>query len=159
MALVGDSSGGGLTLALLLALRDAGEPLPKTAVCLSPWVDLAHSGDSFQSKITDDPLLSPTRLKRFADLYLNGSDSQTPLASPLYADLAGLPPLLIQVGTAELLLDDATRLAERAEAAGVEVTLAIWEEMIHVWHAFAAFLPEAQEALTQVGDFIQTQLE
>lgn len=158
MALVGDSSGGGLVLTTLVALQASGEPLPKTAVCLSPWVDLALTGESYQTKADEDPLLSPYRLQRFAKLYLADADPKTPQASPLYADLAGLPPLLIHAGSAELLLDDARRFAARAEAAGVPVTLNVWEEMIHVWHAFAAFLPEAQEAVLEIGNYIQAQM-
>ncbi|MEM7115509.1 MAG: alpha/beta hydrolase [Chloroflexota bacterium] len=157
IAFVGDSSGGGLALSALVALRDAGDPLPKTAVCLCPWVDLTLTEDSLQTNSDSDPLLSVARLQRFANLYLDEADPQTPLASPLYAELTNLPSLLIHTGTADLLHSDAQRLDAKAKAANLDVTFTAWEEMIHVWHAFAAFLPEAQEALTEVGTFLQTQ--
>ncbi len=155
LVIAGDSAGGGLALAALVRLRDEGERLPAAAALLSPWVDLALTGNSLQSKAAEDPVLSPAQLQEFAELYLGDADPRTPLASPLYADLAGLPPLLIQAGGAEILLDDAVRLAERAEAAGVEVTLDVWPEMIHVWQGFAGFLPEGQTAVTKLGAFIR----
>ncbi|MCA9977138.1 MAG: alpha/beta hydrolase [Anaerolineales bacterium] len=151
----GDSAGGGLALATMLTLRAAGELLPAAAFALSPWFDLALTGDSLHSNATADPILTPAQLTEFAAAYLDGADPTTPLASPLYADLSGLPPLFIQVGTAELLLDDATRLAAQAQAAGVTVTLDTWAEMIHGWQGFAAFVPEAFEALERVGNFVQ----
>lgn len=151
----GDSAGGGLALATLARLRDEGERLPAAAVLLSPWVDLALTGESLRSKAAEDPVLTLAQLHEFAQLYLGDADPRTPLASPLYADLSGLPPLLIQAGTAEILLDDAARLAERADDAGVDVTLDIWPEMIHVWQGFAGFLPEGQTAVTQIGAFIR----
>ena len=154
----GDSAGGGLALAAMARLRDEGERLPAAAVLLSPWVDLALTGDSLHRKAAEDPVLSPAQLKEFATLYLGDADPRTPLASPLYADLSGLPPLLIQAGTAEILLDDATRLAERASDAGVDVTLDIWPEMIHVWQGFAGFLPEGQTAVTQIGAFVRARV-
>jgi acetyl esterase/lipase len=102
-----------------------------------------------------DPIVQHQGLVWFANLYLGGANPRTPLAAPLYADLQGLPPLFIHVGAAETLLDDATRLAERAKTAGVEVTLEVWEEMIHVWHLFAAMLPEGQQAIERVGTYIR----
>lgn len=150
----GDSAGGGLALALLLALRDGGQALPAAAFALSPWVDLALTGESLHSNAANDPVLTMAQLQEFAGWYLGNTDPHTPLASPLYADLKGLPPLLIQVGTAEILLDDARRLAAQAEAAGVPVTLDEWPEMIHGWQGFAAFLPEAFEALERMGTFV-----
>ncbi|RMG96265.1 MAG: alpha/beta hydrolase [Chloroflexi bacterium] len=158
LALAGDSAGGGLVMAVLVALRDAGEPLPATAVCLSPWVDLALTGKSLTTNAAADPVITRERLAEYAQLYLGETDPQIPLASPLYADLNGLPPLLIQAGSAEILLDDASRLAARAEAAGVAVTLDIWEEMIHVWQAFAAVVPESQEAIARIGEFVRQYL-
>ena len=152
----GDSAGGGLTVATLLALRDARAPLPAAGVCLSPWVDLEASGESMTTKAAVDPMVQRDGLRMMADAYLAGRNPRSPLASPLYADLAGLPPLLIQVGTAETLLDDSTRLAERARQAGVTVTLEPWEDMIHVWQAFAMVLPEGQQAVERIGEFVRT---
>ncbi len=153
--IAGDSAGGGLTVATLVALRDRGLPLPAAAVCLSPWVDLEGLGDSVRAKAAEDPMLDPAHLPVSASAYLAGANPRTPLAAPLYADLAGLPPLLVQVGTAEILLDDSTRLNERARAAGVDVTLEVWDEMIHVWHFLAGILPEGQQAIDRVGQFVR----
>jgi acetyl esterase/lipase len=155
LAIAGDSAGGGLTVATLVALRDAGQPLPAAAVCLSPWVDLEGLGESMTSKADVDPMVQRGPLLRMAAMYLNGQNPRTPLAAPLHADLRGLPPMLIQVGTAETLLDDSTRLAERARAAGVDVTLEPWDDMIHVWQAFAMLLPEGQQAIDGIGTFIR----
>ena len=157
-AVAGDSAGGGLTMATLVALRDAGDPLPGAAVCLSPWVDLEAVGDSMTGKSADDPLVQRAGLLRMAAYYLNGLGPRHPLAAPLYADLTGLPPLLIQVGDAETLLDDAVRLAQRAEAAGVKVNIDVWEEMIHVWQLFAPMLPEGREAIDEIGSFLRRYL-
>ncbi|HKW24732.1 MAG TPA: alpha/beta hydrolase [Terriglobales bacterium] len=154
IAVAGDSAGGGLTLALLTWLRDRGEPLPSSAVCISPWVDLEMTGESIGSRAALDPLLTREGLQQFADWYLGGQDARNPLVSPLHADLQGLPPLLIQVGTSEILLDDALRLAERARVAGVNVTLSKYEDMPHVWHVFASFLPEARQADREIGEFV-----
>ena len=153
--IAGDSAGGGLTVAAMLALREAGDPLPAAGVCLSPWVDMEGTGDSMTAKADVDPMVRHEGLVRMAGLYLNGADPRTPLAAPLYADLSGLPPLLIHVGTAETLLDDATRLSERAKAAGVDVTLESWDDMIHVWHLFAPLLPEGQQAVERVGQYVR----
>ena len=155
VVIAGDSAGGGLTVATLVALRDAGDPLPAAAVCLSPWVDMEGIGESMKTKAEADPIIQAEDLLKFAKAYLGDADPRTPLAAPLYADLTGLPPLLIQVGTAEVLLDDATRLAERARAAGVDVTLEPWEDMIHIWQFFAAMLPEGQQAIDRVGEFMR----
>jgi acetyl esterase/lipase len=153
--IAGDSAGGGLTVATLVALRDAGDPLPAAAVCLSPWVDMEGIGESMTTRAEADPLVERQGLLQMAEAYLGGADPRTPLAAPLYADLAGLPPLLIHVGTAETLLDDSTRLAEHARSAGVDVTLEPWEGMIHVWQYFAAMLPEGQQAVDRIGQFIR----
>jgi len=155
VVIAGDSAGGGLTMATLLALRDAGDPLPAAAVCLSPWVDLEMSGESMTTKADVDPMVQRSGNLRIAQIYLAGADPRTPLAAPLYGDLTGLPPLLIQVGSAETLLDDSKRLAERARSAGVDVTLEVWEDMIHVWQFFAATLPEGQQAIDRIGAFIR----
>jgi len=158
MAIAGDSAGGGLTVATLVALRDAGVQLPAAAACLSPWVDLEGLGESMTTKADVDPMVQPEPLRRMGAHYLGGKDPRTPLAAPLYADLSGLPPLLIQVGTAETLLDDSTRLAERARKAGVEVVLEPWDDMIHVWQAFASILPEGQQAIDRIGAFLRQRL-
>jgi acetyl esterase/lipase len=151
--IAGDSAGGGLTLATLVALREAGEPLPAGAVCISPWTDLACTGDCVHEKAPLDKILSPDGLTRSAKSYAGGHELRSPLISPLYADLRGLPPLLIQVGTDEILLDDAKRIAEKAQIAGVDITLEIWEEMFHVFQIIP-FLPETKQALGQIGDFV-----
>lgn len=153
--IAGDSAGGGLTVATLVALRDSGDPLPAAAVCLSPWVDLEGTGESMTAKAEVDPVVTPDGIAWMAKFYMGDADPRTPLISPLYADLQGLPPLLIQVGTSEVLLDDSTRLAECARAAGVNVTLEPWEDMVHVWQFFAAMLPEAREAIDRIGEFIR----
>ena len=153
--MAGDSAGGGLTVAALVSLRDSGDTLPAAAVCLSPWTDLEGTGESMATKAAVDPLIERDGIDMMAKLYLAGADPRAPLASPIYADLHGLPPMLIHVGTAEVLLDDAVRLGERARAAGVEVVLEPWEDMIHVWHCFAHVLPEAQRAIDRVGEFIR----
>jgi len=154
IVIAGESAGGGLTMATLVALRDAGDPLPAAAVCLSPWVDMEAVGESMTTKAQIDPLVSREGLLIYAKPYLGDADPRTPLAAPLYAELHGLPPLFIQVGTAEVLLDDATRLAEQAKSAGVNVTLEQWEEMIHMWH-FYPMVPEGQQAIEQISEFIR----
>jgi len=136
-------------------LRDAGAPLPAAGVCLSPWLDLGMSGESMTTRAAVDPMVNRERLQQMADAYLAGRDPKTPNASPLFADLRGLPPLLIHVGTAETLLDDSTRFAERARAAGVDVELEVWDDMIHVWHAFAFLLPEGQQAVERIGQYLR----
>ncbi len=152
--IAGDSAGGGLTLAALAALRDAGVRMPAGAVPISPWTDLEGTGESVRSRANRDPMIQPGGLAEMASMYLGGADARHPLASPLYADFRGFPPMLIQVGDAEILLDDARRVAERARAAGVEVELEVWEDMIHVWHVFAKLLPEGQQAIDRIGKFV-----
>lgn len=154
LVIAGDSAGGGLTVATLISLRDAGESLPQAGICLSPWVDLECVGECMVTRAERDPVLSRDISLMLAKAYLGDTDPRTPLASPIYADLTGLPPLLIQVGTAEVLFDDATRLADHARAAGVDVILEPWDDMIHVWHMFAAILPEGQQAIDRIGEFI-----
>lgn len=150
----GDSAGGGLTVATLVALRDAGEPLPAAAVCLSPWTDLTASGTSITTKAAEDPMVRVEDLERWAAAYRGRTPASASSVSPLFADLAGLPPMLLDVGTSEVLLDDARRLAERARAAGIDVTLTVADDMLHVWHFFAGTVPEADEAVARVGEFI-----
>lgn len=158
IALSGDSAGGGLALATAIALRDQGDPLPGAVVCISPWTDLSLSGSSIDANAESDPQISRRGLQEMAALYLAEQDPTHPLASPLFADLSGLPPLLIHVGGAEALLDDATRLAEAATAAGVDVTLERWDDMIHVWHAFAPGLVEGTAGIERVAEWLGERL-
>jgi epsilon-lactone hydrolase len=153
-AVMGDSAGGGLVLALLLRLRDMGAPLPGAAVTLSPWTDLAMTGTSLGRNATSDPMENPDDVPFLARCYLGDADPKTPYASPLYGDLKGLPPTLIQVGSDEILLDDSVRMAERMQAAGCKVELEIWPRMPHVWHAFAPIMPEARRAIARIGAFV-----
>jgi epsilon-lactone hydrolase len=153
--LAGDSAGGGLTVAALVSLRERGDRLPAAGVCICPWVDLEITGTSMDTNAEADPLVKRDVVTNMAAAYLQGQDPRTPLASPLHADLRGLPPLLIQVGKAETLLDDASRLAERSKIAGVDVTYEPWPEMIHVWQWFGSFLPEARQAIDRIGEFIR----
>jgi len=155
IVLAGDSSGGGLALATLVKLRDDGVPLPARAVLLSPWTDLALTGDSVTRNASRDPINRARYLEISPPLYAGSEDVKNPLISPLYADPAGLPPLLIQVGSDETLLDDSTRFAERARAAGVDVTLEIWPGMFHVFQMSARFLPEARRAIEVAGAFMR----
>ena len=151
----GDSAGGGLMLATLLAARERGVAMPDGGVGISVWSDLAITGESIQTRSGTDPLITDASMvTNMAAMYLGGADAKTPLASPLYADYAGLPPLILQVGDHEVLLSDTTRVAERAREAGVEVVEEVWDEMFHVWHAFAPMLPEGQQAIDRIGEFI-----
>ena len=153
LTVAGDSAGGGLAVALLVATRDAGEALPAAAVLMSPTVDLTSSGASMTERADQDPISTPAMLRQFAAGYLAGADPKTPLASPLFAALAGLPPLLIQVGTADLLLSDSERLAAAATQAGVDVTLQIGEGLPHVYQLLLG-TPEAAQATEQIGKFL-----
>lgn len=158
IAVGGDSAGGGLTFACLLALREAGDPLPEAAIALSPWVDLEGLGDSMTSKAEADPMIDRQGLLKMSALYLGNESARNPLAAPLYADLAGLPPVYIQAGTAETLLDDATRIAEKARDAGVPVEVDLYEDLVHVFQAFVPHVPESVEAIEKLGAFIKRQL-
>jgi epsilon-lactone hydrolase len=158
IVMAGESAGGGLAVAALVSLRDAGEPLPGCVWCSSPWVDLEQSGASMSEKAAVDPLIQKTYLDELAATYLNGADPRTPLASPLHADLHGLPPMLIQVGSAETLLDDAVRLARMAGAAGVRVNLEVWPDMIHAWTLFYQQVAAGRRALQSVGAFVRSNL-
>lgn len=158
IAVAGESAGGGLALATLVSLRDAGLPLPACTWCSSPWVDLEATGASMTAKAAVDPLIQKSYLLELAAAYLNGQDPRTPLASPLYADLHGLPPMLIQVGSAETLLDDAVRFAGVAGAADIRVRLEIWPDMIHGWHLFYQQVAAGRRALAEVGAFICSHL-
>jgi phosphinothricin tripeptide acetyl hydrolase len=157
IVIAGDSAGGGLTVATLLALRDAGAPLPAGGVCISPWVDLTCSAESYRTKAEVDPIVKSGSIEEMARAYLGDRDRRTPLASPLFADLRGLPPLLIHAGSDEVLLDDAVQLSERAKKADVAATLEVWDRMIHVWHWFLPMLDEAQTAVDSIGRFIRAQ--
>ncbi len=156
IAIAGDSAGGGLTLATLLALRDAGEALPACAVCLSPWTDLEATGASAQPGGADDPMIPVAALRDMGKVYADGA-LRNPLAAPLYGSFKGLPPLLIQVGTREILLDDSTRVADKARAAGVTVRLEIEEGAPHVWQAMPN-LPEAIDAVRRIGVFVRERI-
>jgi monoterpene epsilon-lactone hydrolase len=159
IAIGGDSAGGGLALALMTTLRDAGQPLPGCAWLVSPWVDLQMTGASLADKANVDPLISKSYLEELASAYLAGRDPADPLVSPRHADLAGLPPLLVQVGSAETLLDDALRIARRAGAADVRIDLEIWPHMIHAWHLWATQLEDGRRAIASAGAFIRAQLQ
>ena len=157
LAVAGDSAGGGLAVALLVATRDAGQAMPAAAVLMSPTVDLTSSGASMTERADQDPISTPAMLRQFAAGYLAGADPKTPLASPLFASLAGLPPLLIQVGTADLLLSDSERLATAAAQAGVDVTLQIGEGLPHVYQLLLG-TPEAAQATEQIGKFLRARV-
>jgi monoterpene epsilon-lactone hydrolase len=159
IALAGDSAGGGLAAAALVAIRDAKLPVPAAGALLSPWVDMEGIGESMTTKDKADPMVHKEGLLNMAKAFLGGQNPRTPLAAPLYADLTGLPPLLIQVGTSETLLDDASRFAERAKKAGVNVTYEPWENMIHVWQLFAPMLDEGQQAIEKIGSFVRKHAE
>ncbi len=158
VVVTGTSAGGALAVSLLVSARDAGDPPPAAAVCLSPPLDHTISGASVKTNVSSDVTLRPDMLEYAVNTYLGTTDPKTPLASPLFADLHGLPSMLIQAGGGELLLDDAIRFAQHAKEAGVEVELSIWDGMFHGWQALAAFLPEGRKALEEVGRYIRTRL-
>jgi epsilon-lactone hydrolase len=156
IAFVGDSAGGGLCLATLLAVRDKGLALPAAAVALSPWTDLKCSGDSYRRK---DPLAPAGSWPVFGKYYVGENDPTQPLISPLYGDLAGLPPLLIYAGEDESMLDDSTQFAEKARNAGVNVRLQVGKGMVHCYPAFSPLFPEAREAMEDICGFLRTYTE
>jgi monoterpene epsilon-lactone hydrolase len=155
LVIAGDSSAGGLTVATMLELREDGAPLPAGAVPISPWVDLACTGETLETSATADLTVTKASLQRMAGQYLHGADPRTSLASPLYADLSGLPPLLIVVGGDEALLDDSVRLARSAGMAGVDVTLYIGASMQHVFPIYCGVMPEADAAVMMIGEWIR----
>ena len=155
IAIAGESAGAGLAAATLIALKHAGLPQPTGAVLMSPWVDLTLSGESMSAKATVDPALTPGGLRRRAVDYVADGDRTAELVSPIFADLSGLPPLLIQAGSHEILLDDATRLACRAAAADVAVRLEVTPGVPHVFQGFATMLDEGDAALTSAGQFLR----
>jgi monoterpene epsilon-lactone hydrolase len=158
LVIMGDSAGGGLALATLLRLRDGGLPLPAAAVVLSPWTDLALTGESIHGNADRDLLLRSERTASFARHYLAGADPRHPYASPLYGDARGLPPILIQVGSDEILRDDSVRMADKLRAAGSPVEIEIAPRMHHVWQLYARVLPEGRNAIARIGAFVQREL-
>lgn len=158
IAVAGDSAGGGLCLSMLIALRNTNRPIPACAVCLSPWVDLTLSSASICSNAGDDPILSSEILASYADFYAGEHPKDDPLISPLFADLEGLPPLQIQVGTDEILVDEACRLVSRAQTARVDANLETWQGMFHVFQ-MVPFLPESRESLRLMAAFISRCLD
>ncbi len=157
LTLAGDSAGGGLALALLFRLREAGEPLPAAAVLFSPWTDLACTGETLRTNSARDAMFSGEGMERATLPYLAGADPRNPQASPLYGDLAGLPPLLIHASDYEVLLDDSRRLAERARAAGTPVTMRTWPVVPHAWQIFP--IPEAGQSMDEAAEFLRTALK
>jgi epsilon-lactone hydrolase len=155
IAVMGDSAGGGLTLALLQILRDNKIPLPACAVCLSPWADLTCSGESHIKNSHIDPMLPQTKIRDYAKAYMQGGDLSQPSASPLFGDFSNLPPILIHVGTDEILLDDSRRVAEKASKTNTKIELKIWPRMIHVFQALAHFVPEGKQSIREIGEFVK----
>jgi monoterpene epsilon-lactone hydrolase len=155
VAFAGDSAGGNLTVAVMLAARDAGVELPAAGVSLSAYLDLALTSESYDRNRETDPVITREACEWLAEAYLGGADPRTPLASPVYADLTGLPPLYISSGSVEAMFDDAARLAEKARQDGVEVTFDPAEGMVHMWYLFVDFLPEAEVTMTAAGEFIR----
>jgi epsilon-lactone hydrolase len=156
LAIAGDSAGGGLTIATLVNLRDHKLALPSCAVAISPWIDLEGIGTSMTARSAQDPMVQKMGLLWMAEMYLAGKDPKTPLAAPLHADLKGLPPILVQVGSAETLLDDATRLAEKLHTSGGEVRLAVWPNQLHVFPFFAPILSEGRDGCLEIGHYIRS---
>ena len=154
IAFAGDSAGGGLVFSTLLHARHLGLPMPGAAIGIGPWVDLAVTGATMVTNAATDPIVRHDQIRAGAAYYLDGVSPYAPLASPIYADLAGLPPMLLQVSRAECFLDDARRLAGRARHCGVAVRLSEWDGMVHGWHQFAAFLPEARAAIAEIAAFL-----
>lgn len=154
----GDSAGGGLTMALLLSLRDRGEPMPAGAVLMSPWLDLTASGESAKSRADHDPWFKPADMAVIAAYYCKEEELRLPLVSPVFAGVGGLPPLYIQVGEDEILLSDSTRIAEKLEDAGGDVTLEVWPEMWHVFQVFVHQMPESREAIRKLAPFVRARL-
>jgi epsilon-lactone hydrolase len=158
IAFMGDSAGGGLALATLHKLRDDGFALPAAAVALSPWTDLALTGASLTTNAAADPMLNVAMLPTLVGYYLAGADPTHPYASPLYGDASGMPPILIHVGSDEILHDDAMRMAEKLRAAGREIEIEVWPRMPHAWHLYARLVPEGRHAIARIGSFLQARL-
>jgi len=153
--IAGDSAGGGLALATLLALRDRQLPLPRAGIALSPFTDLTLTGESIRSEAGLDPIMHPRCLPEFVALYVADSEVRNPLASPIFGDYTGLPPLLIQVGEHEIIRDDSVRVAAKAQADGVDVTLEVWEGMFHVFQSHEPLLPEGREAIEHIASVMR----
>ena len=153
--IAGDSAGGGLTLATLLALRDRGQRLPAGGIAVSPFADLTLTGESLRSEAEFDPIMSPRCLPDFVGLYLGDADTHDPLVSPVFGDYTGLPPLLIQVGEHEIIRSDSVAVAARARADGVDVTLEVWAGMFHVFQSHEPLLPEGKEAIEHIAAFVR----
>ena len=158
IVIAGDSAGGGLTVATLLALKERKLPMPAAGICISPWCDMTVSGESIKARAALDPMTTEDGVRQMAKQYLNGADPRTPGASPIFGDLKGLPPLLIHVGEREILFSDSEILRDRAKGAGVDVTFEEWPGMIHVWHAFHPFLAEGREAVKKAGAFAKDRM-
>ena len=158
IVLMGDSAGGNLVLAAMLSLRDQKLPLPKAAVLMSPWTDMSAAGESYVSRAAADPIHQRAMILGLAKSYLGDADPRAPEASPLYADLAGLPPRVIQVGARETVRDDCLMLADNARAAGVDVTLEVWDGMIHVFQLFYE-IPQSRDALQSIARFIDARFD
>jgi acetyl esterase/lipase len=158
IAIAGDSAGGGLVVGAMLAIRDAGLPLPACGWCISPWVDMQALGASFVDRAATDPTVQKATILMMAQWYLGDADPTHPHVAPIYGDLSGLPPLLIQVGSAETLLDDSIALARKAGIANVPVELQIWPEMIHVWHIYFPMLAAGRRAIASGGSFVRNAL-
>jgi len=159
LAIVGDSAGGGLAFATVLKLRDEGVALPAAIVAVSPWTDLALTGESLRRHARSDPMMNSENIATLALCYLAGADPRTPFASPFYGDLTAFPSTLIQVGSDEVLLDDAVRMADKLRAGGNHAELEIWPRMPHVWHLFAPLLPEAHKAIKRIGTFVRDRFD
>jgi acetyl esterase/lipase len=159
IAIAGDSAGGGLTVALLVALRDEGRPLPSCAALLCPWADLECSGQSYETKASVDPVATKAMAQQMGIAYAGRPENlRNPLASPIHASLQGLPPLLVHAGEREIFIDDARTLAARAREAGVAVELKEWPGMIHQWHVYGSELQPARDAIRAIGDFIHARM-
>ncbi len=158
IVLAGDSAGGGLVMALLLSLRDAGQEMPAGAVLLSPWLDLTASGESMTTRAKKDPWFKPADMPIIASYYCEDDEYRNPLVSPVFANVEGLPPIFIQVGDDEILLSDSTRIADNIEAAGGDVTLEVWPDMFHVFQVFVHQMPESREAIDKLVPFVKSRL-
>ena len=158
VVVAGNSAGGGLALALLMALRDRDVALPGAAAVISPWTDLANTGDSIATNAATEVMLDPAHITETAARYVDADRLRHPYVSPIYGDFTGLPPLIVHASTTEILRDDAVRLADRARSCGIDVTLELTADMPHVWHLFAGLLPEADDAMLRIGMWIDERL-
>ncbi|MBV1881691.1 MAG: alpha/beta hydrolase [Pseudomonadales bacterium] len=153
----GDSAGGGLTLATMMSLRDSGDALPTAAIPISAWTDLAHTGETMTTRAEIDPIAGGGAMDALVQAYLQGKAPQdTPLGSPMFGDFSGLPPILFHVGDAETLLDDSRRCHQKALDAGVKSEIEVWDDMPHVWHLFAPYLPQSTQAIKRIGEYVRS---